>query len=541
MRERITTSESIELPRNIDLERMVLGALLLSESPERILEVRASLADDAFMGTTREIYATLGAMAEHGGSINPVMLACRLTERGAKVDAATIASLTDDAPIRSDLTTEIRELRKLATLRAIMRETHDLFMGAQSRDADADALARRFESAAADIKSKRDAKADASHRIAVSWSEACLMEFPPQEYVLNGIVRGEVVNCSAITERGKSTLWRNITLSMACGRGFAPVVDAGKPRRILYLDFETRWPRLYPDITKMLGKFTQAERALISENFHVVADCRIDNWPLSLSLKPHWDILEAEVHRIRPDVVIIDTLSVAFNIENEQDNAEASRTMKKMAALAEKWGCVVVFLHHIGKIKQEEGGTAQAVYRSRGASAYSGCAHAIFNLLPDSASKERFTLECPKLKGEKWPNTVFDIDKESRWCISAGVQVKTPTPYEQVIAKFNGKPLRRADIIKLLPLIGKTTIDDCLKKGVETGDLFSPARGTYQKSPISGFPDPYKEREIRETPQTADGAEDSLDFRDFDEEAAGNRDSAIDADEDRYLRAIGDE
>src|SRR5262249_19255517 len=155
--------------------------------------------------------------------------------------------------------------------RAVMRNTHDLFMDAQAPDADAGALVERFEGAAADLKSKRAAKADASHRIAISWSEACLMEFPPQEYILNGIVRGEVVNCSAITERGKSTLWRNITLSMACGRGFAPVVDDGKPLRILYLDFETRWPRLYPDITKMLGKFTQAERALISENFHVIA------------------------------------------------------------------------------------------------------------------------------------------------------------------------------------------------------------------------------------------------------------------------------
>src|SRR5262245_47425239 len=117
MRERVTPSESIELPRNPDIERMTLGALLLSESPERVLEVRANLPAEAFMGQMREIYDTLGDMTEHGGSINPVMLACRLTERGSKVDAATIASLTDDAPIRSDLTTEIRKLRDLATRR----------------------------------------------------------------------------------------------------------------------------------------------------------------------------------------------------------------------------------------------------------------------------------------------------------------------------------------------------------------------------------------------------------------------------------------
>jgi hypothetical protein len=46
-------------------------------------------------------------MAENRDSINPVVLMTRLAERGSKVDAVTIASLTDDAPMRSDLTTEI--------------------------------------------------------------------------------------------------------------------------------------------------------------------------------------------------------------------------------------------------------------------------------------------------------------------------------------------------------------------------------------------------------------------------------------------------
>jgi replicative DNA helicase len=69
MRERITPSESIELPRNPDIERLALGALLLSESPERVLEVRPKLPLDAFMGQPREIYQALGEMAERGDSI----------------------------------------------------------------------------------------------------------------------------------------------------------------------------------------------------------------------------------------------------------------------------------------------------------------------------------------------------------------------------------------------------------------------------------------------------------------------------------------
>jgi hypothetical protein len=522
------------LPRDRDLEVAVLGSLLFSESPDRVKEVRSMAPPECFLAGSREIYDALGDLADKGDSINPVMLADRLKDRGSKIEPAHLAEMLINKPIASDLTSEIAKLREFATKRAILRHAEHWSNEAQARDVDVSSLVERIKNVAGEFDSAVSTK---RAPIAVSWGQACEMEFPPLEYVLNGIVRGEVVNCSAITERGKSTLWRNITLSMACGRGFAPIVDAGPARRILYLDFETRWPRLKPDITKMLGKFTQIERALISENFHVIADCRIDNWPLSLSLKPHWALLESEIHRIKPDVVVIDTLSIAFNIENEQDNGEATRIMKKMTALAEKWGCVVVFLHHIGKMKQEEGASAQAVYRSRGASAYSGCAHAIFNLLPDSASKERFTLECPKLKGDKWANTVYDVDKETRWCVEASSStVKEVSPYDRLIALFNGHPMKRSAVLEKLSDFKAATVDRYLKEAVEAGDLTKLPGGIYQKpqNPI-----PYREWGFGVFPQTDESVEDSLDFHDDEKNVRGVFSEDPDsANEDRYLDAV---
>jgi hypothetical protein len=315
------------------------------------------------------------------------------------------------------------------------------------------------------------------------------MIFPPREDVLNGIERGEVVNCSAITDRGKSTLWRNIAISLACGRAFAPVVEAGKPRRILYLDFEARWRKLKPDIDKMLGRLTQADRAMISENLHVIADYRVDNWPFSLNLQRHWNILESEVKRLRPDVVIVDTLTTGFEIENENDNAEATRVMKKLIALATKWDCVVVFLHHVGKLKQEEGNGAQSVYRSRGGSAYEGCAHAVFYLLPYPNNKDRFTLECAKLKGEKWANTVFEINKGTRWCDPPDASTPAPAPIpatveDRLLALFNGHQLGTKEIKKQLKGVPERTVDDALRIAVEKGILLRPRKGLYQK-PVS--------------------------------------------------------
>src|SRR5262245_12054739 len=99
--------------------------------------------------------------------------------------------------------------------------------------------------------------------------------------------------------------------SLACGRGFLPIVKAGQSRSILYLDFETRLWRARADINRMLGQLNQAERAMVAQNFHLVCDCRIDERPLTLSNPRHLEILEADARRCKADIIIVDTLTAA--------------------------------------------------------------------------------------------------------------------------------------------------------------------------------------------------------------------------------------
>ena len=110
------------------------------------------------------------------------------------------------------------------------------------------------------------------------------------------------------------------------------------------------------------------------------------------SIHAYWPIegecFEADARRCNADIIIVDTLTAAFGIENENDNAEGSRITKKLTGLAQRLNCVILFLHHIGKAKQEDGRTVEAVHRGRGASSYSGFSHAIFNLIADPLSRE---------------------------------------------------------------------------------------------------------------------------------------------------------
>src|SRR5215813_8527252 len=146
-------TDNLSLPRNKEIEKAVLGALLFSESPERIKEVREILPPEAFMAQAREIYECLCEMAERGDSINPVMLITRLREHNSTVEGATVAMLLDDAPIRSDLSVEIAELKKLATLRAIQYYANYLLVESQGRDTDVASLVDRIKTRAAELDS----------------------------------------------------------------------------------------------------------------------------------------------------------------------------------------------------------------------------------------------------------------------------------------------------------------------------------------------------------------------------------------------------
>jgi hypothetical protein len=52
---------------------------------------------------------------------------------------------------------------------------------------------------------------------------------------------------------------------------------------------------------------------------------------------------------VRLGVVIIDTVAATFDLEDEDDNSEAARTIRKMRLLGEKINALVIPIHHYGK------------------------------------------------------------------------------------------------------------------------------------------------------------------------------------------------
>jgi hypothetical protein len=186
------------------------------------------------------------------------------------------------------------------------------------------------------------------------------------------------------------------------------------PRKVLLLNLEGSGGWFQSDLRVMTRHFTEAERRLTRGNFSPTHAPMTRDGLLSLSR--HMRTLEREALKHQVDVIIIDTASMAFDIRNENDNAEvANHVMKPLVNLACKLNCVIILVHHIGKAKSEDGQTREQAHRGRGASAWADFSISIFNLEADAKDQNHATLTCGKRKDGERYERVLRLDRETRW------------------------------------------------------------------------------------------------------------------------------
>lgn len=85
-------------------------------------------------------------------------------------------------------------------------------------------------------------------------------------------------------------------------------------------------------------------------------------------------------HGVRLGVLMIDTVSAVFRLENENDNSEVARAIAKMRELARKSGAVIMPIHHFGK---------STLNGLRGGSAWRDGADVVLAVLVDQDTKTR--------------------------------------------------------------------------------------------------------------------------------------------------------
>jgi hypothetical protein len=318
-----------------------------------------------------------------------------------------------------------------------------------------------------------------------SWGEMSLTAYEPPEYVVYGLTRGDVGMLQAPSNQGKSSLLRGLSISLACGTEFLTLADAGEPRRVMLLDYETAYGRFHEDLGRMTARLDSPQQSLVKENlFSYVAKSR--GVPhLNLSDAAHYNRLLGEVKAFQPDLIIIDTVTAGMAIVAENDNGEVTnRVMKPLINLASESNAALVFSHHVGKAGSEEGAASNRIYRARGASAFEGMSAAVVELdvsRKNQAGERALVLSYRKVKDEPKPDLVLKLDQMSRWFEVAEGETtfeSSDDQYRQMLGVITA-PMRKGEIDAATPLLADTTRKRYLDRAVREGKLVKPQRGVY--------------------------------------------------------------
>lgn len=131
------------------------------------------------------------------------------------------------------------------------------------------------------------------------------------------------------------------------------------------MDFEDTLSYLRKDLSVMLGNFSDLEKLRFNDNALLICEYTDGQGEdLSLSKLPHLSVLTENLNKFAPDLIIIDTISSAFQIRDENNNAEVRRfIMRPLKQLAKDCNAALIAVHHIGKPKGEEGQTKEASFR----------------------------------------------------------------------------------------------------------------------------------------------------------------------------------
>lgn len=300
--------------------------------------------------------------------------------------------------------------------------------------------------------------------------------------------RRELGLIAAITNRGKSTLLRNLLLTIAVGGEFKPFVEYGKPRRVLLADFESGGARLQEDLDRMTEGWSQSELALLRDNLMISCESMVGDDLFNLS--SHMRVLEREALRHKADLIAIDTASAAFDLRDENNNSEVARlALKPLLKLARRVDCCAWLMHHVGKGSGEEAKATEKAYKARGASAF-GCYPAtVFLLTATPGDPDLVTVACGKRKDGSDYEHVMRLDRRSRWFKETADIPPPPTPTKrEIVRAVITHEMQKSEIVAALKdsKIGLKTIENSLSKDVKEGFLLSPKHGWY--APVEILP-----------------------------------------------------
>lgn len=174
-------------------------------------------------------------------------------------------------------------------------------------------------------------------------------DMPPQHFLYKGIKVPSLGAIFGVPKAGKTIMAESLGLSVAAGLDefLGEKIYVGN-QRVMFFGLEEYYPSRTKRNEKQMEYFTTAYSLPPNwiDNIFVLDE----NFPKHILTDADWNLLDQEIDRIKPTMVMIDSLT-RLTLEPIEDSTIASKLMKKLKELTHKHNIALVLIHHTHKME----------------------------------------------------------------------------------------------------------------------------------------------------------------------------------------------
>ena len=172
---------------------------------------------------------------------------------------------------------------------------------------------------------------------------------PPQNYLFRGIKIPSIGAIFGVSKAGKTIVVESLAYSVAAGlpKFIGENIYTGN-NRVLLISLEEYFQSRTERNEKQISYFT--EKYDLDTNWINNVFVVDENFPKHLLKDEDWKMLDDEIGRIQPTMVMIDSLT-RLTIEAIEDSTVATKLMKKLREITYKHNIAMVLIHHTHKME----------------------------------------------------------------------------------------------------------------------------------------------------------------------------------------------